>query len=212
MRTSGFLLVIVLGLGLPAAGCGGNPNPSAGSTATTAASLSPLCQPRVDEVTPACFAEPTATICSPSGCQSLCAARLTPVTCFGADPGSIPIPIRPPVAQSSPSPRPRPSCSTAVLAAPGEGASPDRSQRERRRAAAGQLVGEPEVHALIARAALQPQSLRAVGSRRRAGLAQRRGGAAPGRVSAGVAGVGAGARRDRPNSRRPWERWARTPA
>jgi len=91
MRTEGMVmrawgLIVLLGIGV--AGCG-----DAGSRPASAASLSAMCQARPDGATPGCFASPSSMLCSPSQCQSLCAAGQTPVTCMGSGPtGVIPAP------------------------------------------------------------------------------------------------------------------------
>lgn len=81
--------VSILMLTLWAASC----DADAGSRPTSAASVSPICQARPDQATPGCFASPSAMLCSPSGCQSLCAGGQTPVVCSSAQPaGPIPAP------------------------------------------------------------------------------------------------------------------------
>ena len=86
MRTSMFTLV----LGLLVASCGGG---GGGPETTASASLTPLCQPRPATAGAGCFATPSSTLCAPSGCQSLCAAADTPVTCTSDGPtGPIPAP------------------------------------------------------------------------------------------------------------------------
>jgi len=85
MRAWGFILV--LGIGMPA--CGGD----AESRPTSGASLAPMCQARPDPATPGCFANPSSMLCSPTGCQSLCAGGQTPVTCTrSGQTGPIPAP------------------------------------------------------------------------------------------------------------------------
>jgi|GEM_PF-6533936 len=78
LRRWGFILV----LAAAAPGCGGD----AGSGATSDASLAPMCGARPDGATPGCFAQPSSMLCTPSGCDSLCGAGLTPVTCTAQAP------------------------------------------------------------------------------------------------------------------------------
>jgi hypothetical protein len=92
-------LVLLLGIGMPA--CGGD----AGSRPTSGASPSPVCQARPDTTSSGCFATPSSMICSPTGCQSLCAGGQTPVTCTGS-------------GQTAPIPAPDASAGCTVVAIP----------------------------------------------------------------------------------------------
>ena len=74
-------------------GCGGDGG-APGSRTTSSASAAQMCQARPDETTAGCFATPSSMLGSPTGCQSLCAAGQTPVTCSSgpSTTGQIPAP------------------------------------------------------------------------------------------------------------------------